>query len=76
MAGEGFVLLVGLVLFVLFTIVLPLWTYSDAQRNSPHSPFLWALVVFLGGLLGIVLYLVVGRTGGSGGRRSAHQSRY
>ncbi|WP_227374780.1 PLDc N-terminal domain-containing protein [Haladaptatus halobius] len=37
--------------------------YNDAQENSPHSPVLWALVVFFGGLLGLLLYFIIGRTG-------------
>jgi glucose uptake protein GlcU len=49
--------------FLLFAIgiALTVWTYTDAQRNSSHPAFLWAVVVFLAPLLGIVLYLLVGR---------------
>ena len=54
------VLLFVFVLFVVFAVVIPLWTYGDAQRNSPHSPFLWALV-FFGGIIGILLYFIIGR---------------
>jgi hypothetical protein len=60
-AFAGFFLLFALGAFVLFGIVLPLWTYSDAQRNSPQNPVLWALVVFFGGLLGFLLYFLIGR---------------
>jgi glucose uptake protein GlcU len=65
--AEGLVLLFGLVAFVVFGIVLPVWTYRDAERNSSHSALLWALVVFFGGILGLILYFIVGRDGG--GRR-------
>jgi len=68
MAGEGFFVLFVLLMFVLFAVVLPLWTYSDAQANSSQSPLVWALVVFFGGILGILLYLVIGRDGGGRGR--------
>jgi lipid-A-disaccharide synthase-like uncharacterized protein len=37
------------------------WTYSDAQSRSEHPPILWALVVFFAPLLGILLYLIIGR---------------
>ncbi|MFD1685375.1 PLDc N-terminal domain-containing protein [Halobellus litoreus] len=50
-----FLLLVGLALVV--------WTYQDAQKNSSHPAFLWAIVVFLAPILGIVLYLLLGRDG-------------
>lgn len=69
--ADGLVLLFGLVMFVVFAVVLPVWTYSDAQRNSPHSPLLWALVVFFGGLLRLLLYFIIGRGGGGGRRGSA-----
>lgn len=75
MAGEGFVILIGVASFLVFAVVLPLWTYSDAQRNSEQSALLWALVVFFGGILGILLYLVIGRESRGGGRRGG-PSRY
>lgn len=52
--------LFALLLFVV-GIALIVWTYKDAQRNSSHPAFLWAIVVFLAPLLGIVLYLLLGR---------------
>lgn len=61
-AAAGFGILVALLLFVAH-IALLLWTYSDAQKHSSHPAFLWALVVFLAPLLGIVLYLLLGRDG-------------
>lgn len=70
MAAGGAVALIGVLMFVLFAIVLPFWVYSDAEQNSSHSALLWALVAFFGGILGLLLYLIIGRdrTGGSGGR--------
>jgi hypothetical protein len=57
-AGPAFVLFV---LFLIVGIALIIWTYQDAQKNSSHPAFLWAIVVFLAPLLGIVLYLLLGR---------------
>lgn len=57
-AGIG--LLFALVMFAI-QIGLILWTYSDAQTNSDQPAFLWAIVVFLAPLLGIVLYVLLGR---------------
>ncbi|WP_123534691.1 PLDc N-terminal domain-containing protein [Halosimplex salinum] len=60
-AGEAaFVLLFGLLLFAI-GIALIVWTYNDAQKNSSHPAFLWAIVVFLAPLLGLVLYFLLGR---------------
>ena len=59
-AAGGIVLLFGLLIFAV-TMAMIVWTYSDAQKNSSHPAFLWALVVFLAPLLGILLYLLVGR---------------
>ena len=58
--GAGAVILFGLLMF-LVGIALIVWTYKDAQQNSSHPAFLWAVVVFLAPLLGIVLYLLLGR---------------
>lgn len=49
------------VLMMLLVFVLVVWTYGDAQVNSSHPPFLWAIVVFFAPLLGIILYLILGR---------------
>jgi len=60
MAGAGVGGLVFL-LFLVMAIVLPIWVYSDAQSNSPHSAVLWALVAFFGGIVGLLLYVILGR---------------
>lgn len=52
--------LVGLLAF-LFHIALVIWTLTDAQKNSSHPAFLWAIVVFFAPLVGIVLYFLLGR---------------
>jgi hypothetical protein len=49
------------VLTLLIQIALVLWTYTDAQKNSSHPAFLWAFVVFLSSVLGIIAYLILGR---------------
>jgi len=58
--GMAFVLLFGLLLFAV-GIALIFWTYNDAQRNSSHPAFLWAIVVFFAPFLGLVLYFLLGR---------------
>jgi bacteriorhodopsin len=60
-------------LFMLIFLAMVVWTYSDAKQNSSHPAFLWAIVVFLAPLLGLVLYFLLGRDqqgGGRGGRQT------
>lgn len=58
--GGGAFLLFALLLFVVYLAAV-VWTYQDANANSDHPAFLWAIVVFLAPLLGLVLYLLLGR---------------
>lgn len=69
---------IGLLFFFLFLLVylaLIVWTYSDAQQNSTHPAFLWALVVFFAPLLGLVLYVLLGRDARGTTRRSSAAGR-
>lgn len=52
---------VGLLILVTMVIV-PVIVYIDAKIHSPHNPLLWGLVVFFGGIIGLLLYIVIGRT--------------
>lgn len=48
---------------VALLVFLGLWTYKDAQVKSEQSPALWVLVVLLvPNLLGVIIYLLVGRS--------------
>lgn len=59
-AEGAIVLLFGLVFFVGYVAAI-IWTYKDAQNNSNQPAFLWALVVFFAPLLGLLLYVLLGR---------------
>ncbi|MFD1600925.1 PLDc N-terminal domain-containing protein [Halobellus rarus] len=48
-------------LFLLVGIAMIVWTYTDAKKNSTHPAFLWAVVVFLAPILGLLLYVLLGR---------------
>jgi len=63
-----------LILVVIMAVFLGMmiWTYTDAKRNSEHPAFLWAIVVFLAPVLGIVVYLLVGRNSRGGGSRGQY----
>ena len=69
--GAGPVLLLWLIILAGFLAIV-YFVYRDAQRNSQHPAFLWAIVVFLAPLLGLILYVLLGRNGGGrGGRPSS-----
>ena len=68
--NGGAVLLLVWLIFVALFLALTYWVYKDAQKNSEHPAFLWAIVVFLAPILGLVLYVLLGRNGGSGGHSS------
>ena len=74
-AGSGAAGVFLLFFFLLFLIhvVLIGWVYLDAEEHSDDPPFLWALVVFLAPLLGLVLYALLGRGGNRSARRRAHR---
>ena len=57
--GEGLGIFYLLMLIIKIAIVF--WVYTDAEENSPHSAVLWALVAFFGGLIGLLLYFILGR---------------
>ncbi len=67
------------IVFVLMMVValgLVVWTWLDAEKNSDHPAFLWAVVVFLAPILGIVLYLLLGRNAtGTTGNRDGSRSQ-
>jgi len=45
-------------LFVIIWFVVILWVYRDAERRR-MSGLLWALLVFIGNLIGLLIYLIV-----------------
>ena len=59
-AAAGIALLISLV-FLIVHLAMIVWTYSDAQKRSEHPAVLWALVVFFAPILGLLLYLIIGR---------------
>jgi len=57
---AAFSLLFGL-LGLLALVAAVYWTYTDAKTNSDQPAWLWAIVVFIAPLLGILLYVLLGR---------------
>ena len=48
-------------LYLLIMFVGIIWVFTDASVNSSQSAILWGLVVLFGGILGILLYVLLGR---------------
>ncbi|MGA1793097.1 MAG: hypothetical protein ACMUHM_04030 [Thermoplasmatota archaeon] len=40
-------------------IILTFWVYSDANKLGVENAWLWGLLVFLTGLVGLIIYLAV-----------------
>lgn len=53
----------GLLAFVMLLVWIggTVWVLIDARRNSSQSAVLWGLVVFFGAVLGLLLYVLLGR---------------
>ncbi|SEK94334.1 hypothetical protein [Haloferax larsenii] len=45
----------------LLWLVVSIWVGIDAAKHSSHDAFVWGLSVFVGGLLGLLLYFNIGR---------------
>ena len=58
--GAAFAFLFFIVFTVIF-LAMVVWVYTDAEQNDDHPAFLWAIVVFLAPVLGLVLYFLLGR---------------
>jgi len=58
--GGPEIVLVQLLFLAVFAYTV-YWTYTDAQRRSDQPAVLWAAVVFIAPLLGLLLYFLLGR---------------
>ena len=59
---EGFhgppMVLIPILLITVFWILVSVWVYNDAERNG-MSGVLWALLVFFGNFIALIIYLIV-----------------
>lgn len=46
---------------MLIPIALAIFVYKDAEKSGVESPILWALITFFFGLIGLLLYFLVGK---------------
>ncbi len=52
----------GFLFFLIIWIFVIVWVYRDAERRG-MSGVLWALLVFIGNLIGLVIYLIIRQEG-------------
>ena len=52
-----FIPLMSLVLLAIWILVI-IWVYRDAERKGMNG-FLWALLVLIGNLIGLIIYLII-----------------
>jgi len=65
-AGMPPVFIMGLgLLMTLFWIFVIVWVYNDAERRG-MSGILWALLVLVGNIIGLIIYLII-RSGAEAG---------
>jgi hypothetical protein len=55
--------IISLILLVIWIFVI-VWVYRDAERRGMNG-VLWALLVFIGNLIGLLIYLIVRSSNGS-----------
>lgn len=55
------------VILITIGLIGTFWVFVDASQNSSQSAVLWGLVALFGGILGILLYLLLGRDGKADG---------
>ena len=55
--GGPFIPLFSVVFFILWIMVI-VWVYRDAERRGLNG-LLWALLVFVGNLIGLIIYLII-----------------
>lgn len=61
MTNHGIARLVPLLVMFVLWAALSLWVYQDAERRG-HSGLLWGLFVFVGNIIGLIIYFIVRST--------------
>lgn len=61
LTSLGIARMVPLLIMFALSAAVALWVYHDAERRN-HSGLLWGLFVFLGNIIGLIIYLIVRAT--------------
>jgi hypothetical protein len=56
--SHGFYQLLPLTIMFFLWAAVALWVYHDAERRN-HNGLLWALFVFVGNIIGLIVYLIL-----------------
>ena len=57
LAGVGSVVC-GIVWFIIW-LLIALWAYKDSKKKCMDHPILWFLLVFLLGIIGLIIYIII-----------------
>ncbi len=57
LSGIGSIICIAV--WLIIWILIGLWAYKDAKKKCNEHPGLWFLVVFLLGIIGIIIYVIV-----------------
>lgn len=49
---------------IIIGIIMTVWVYKDAKKRNANAA-LWAILTFIFGLLGLIIYLLAGRKSGT-----------
>lgn len=55
---AGIIFLLPFLLMLAFSLVIIIWVYRDAEKKGMNG-VLWALLVFVGNVVGLLIYLIV-----------------
>jgi len=65
--AEGFLGVTTIVFLVCFCLIMlawlgvSIWVYKDAKKKNINNPAVWGLITYFLTLLGLLLYLFIGR---------------
>ncbi len=48
---------IGIIAFVLFWLVLPIWVFLDAKRRN-YKPALWGILLLVTNIIGLIIYIL------------------
>ncbi len=58
---PGILGIICIVIWIVIWLVIALWAYKDAKSRGDEHAVIWFLVVFFLGIIGLIIYLVIGR---------------
>jgi hypothetical protein len=62
--GSAFSCICGLIVLAIY-VAIAYWIYTDAKKRGNPNAVIWAIVGFVLGLIGLLLYVLIGRNQGT-----------